>query len=181
MALARTLVDLNTPYLFRLVSSATLSTNGSGVVAGYQNADPSGGSGSTWTATEWSALTSLFSEVKMREFRLTFVFDTYAALVSYPAICISGVKSYINSAPTSIVQVWDNADAVIWNSRDTSKNGITHGIKGTDLNYAVVTTPNPGSYAGCPGAIQWYGSGAGTSQSIGLIMIEGIYEFRSRI
>jgi hypothetical protein len=184
-ALAQSMVELNTVYEFRLVTTATLSSNGSGILAGYQNADPSGGSGSTWTASEWSALVSLFSEVRMKSFSIRFSspyprdpdFNTNTGNF----IVLSGVLSSVASAPTTAAQVWDNADARPFNLQHTQRDVILHTIKGTDLNWAIVTTPNPGSYAGVPGSIQWYGSTYPASTTCGVIFIEGIYQFRSRI
>jgi hypothetical protein len=180
MSMASSLVDINTIYRFRLTNSANATTTGGGILTGYQNADPSGGSGSTWTATEWSSLTSLFSEVRCTKFSLHF--GRIAGLTQGNPIYISGVLSTVGANPTSTNQVWDNADAQIWNcASETSVHPIKHTIVQSDVAFAIVTTPNPGSYAGCPGAIQYYGDGFSTSTVVTKIAIEGFYEFRSRI
>lgn len=164
-----------------------ISSNGSGLLAGYQNADPSGGTGSTWTSTEWTAITSLYSQVRMIEFSVYFtpvspedtkVITSSGGNASY----VSGVLSSVSAAPTTRSQVWDNADAKIFCPLSmTTGKAFKHTIRPRSLNWAVVTTPNPGSYAGCPGAIQYYGDGFPGSTPIFAVSMEGIYEFRSRI
>jgi hypothetical protein len=188
----RSLRSLNRTVRFRLTDNNSpllyISSNGSGIVSGYQNADPSGGSGSTWTSTEWSALTSLYSEVRMIEFSIYFTpvspEDTKNITTSGGnAVTVSGVLSSVAAAPTSRAQVWDNADAKIFCCLSmTTGKPYKHTIRpGRKLNWAVVTTPNPGSYAGCPGAIQYYGDGMVASAPLFAVSMEGIYEFRSRI
>jgi len=179
-ALAQSMVDMNTIYKFRLVSSTNISSSGGGVIASYENADPSGGTGSTWTATEWSAITSLFSEVKMDIFQLWFT--AVQGLTQGNQLWISSALSSISANPTSTTQVLDNADAKLYRFAScTESNPFIHTLKGTDLNWAIVTTPNPGSYAGCPGAIQFYGDGYSASSTVGKLGIVGVYSFRSRI
>jgi len=179
-SLASSIVDMNTVYKFRLTNSANLTTTGGGVLQGYENADPSGGSGSTWTATEWSALISLFSEVKMDMFQLWF--SPVTGLTQGAPLMISGVLSSVSANPTSVNQVLDNADAQAW-CLGTTKEPFSykHTIRGSDLGWAIVTTPSPGSYAGCTGAIQYYGDGYSTTTTVAKLYIVGVYSFRSRI
>jgi len=97
-------------------------------------------------------------------------------------LAISGVLSSVASAPTTWNQVVDNADSVVYPFiNDHSGRVFRHSLKGTDLNWAVVTTPNPGSYAGCPGSIQYYGNGLPTAEPLLLYTMIGVYSFRSRI
>lgn len=174
------LVDNNQPLLY-------ISSNGSGLVAGYQNADPSGGSGATWTAGEWSTVTALYSQVRMIEFSIYFTpvspEDTKQINTSGGnAIFISGVLSSLAAAPTTRAQVWDNADAKILNVLSfTTGKPYKHTIRPRSTNWAIVTSPNPGSFAGCPGGIQYYGDGFAATVPCFAVSMEGIYEFRSRI
>jgi len=181
MALAGSLVDMNTVYEFRIVSAGiSLTASAGGVLASYQTADPSGGG--TWTATEWASLVTLFSEVKMKRFTCHFVRALNTGIAAGQGIAVSGVLSTVAAAPTTYSQVYDNADANVYNLlNDTSLHGYKHTIKGTDLTWAIVTTPNPGSYAGCPGSIQWYGNGITINSTVGQVHISGHYLFRSRI
>jgi hypothetical protein len=186
MLLAQSMVALDTVYEFRLTNflSGGINSSGAGVIAGYQNADPSGGAGSTWTASEWSALISLFSEVKMKKFSLRFCpFNNSNGNTKFGGhMVISGVLSTIAAAPTTYAQVWDNADATQFQIvQSTAKSGKYHAIEGTGLSWAVVTTPNPGSYAGCPGGIQYYASGMVATTGYADLLYEGFYLFRSRI
>lgn len=189
---SRGLTDMSRVVRFRLVDNLTTpaaqSSNGSGVLAGYQNADPSGGSGSTWTASEWTTLTSLYSQVRLVKMTVWFMpippaLDSKVAGDISNYLIISSVLSSVASAPTSSAQVHDNADAKIHTLFTTSNpRPIKHVLRPKGkLNWAVVTTPNPGSYAGCPGAIQWYSDTLVVSQVQMAIKTEGIYEFRSRI
>jgi len=176
---------------FRLVDNASsptqLSSTGGGVLAGYQNADPSGGSGATWTAQEWSAITTLYSQVRLVEFKVSLIpvpqFDTKLAGDISNYLTISSVLSSVAAAPTSSHAVYDNADAKIYTPfAMTTGKPIVHILRPRGRpQWAVVTTPSPGSYAGCPGAIQWYADQLPVSAVIFMLLIEGIYEFRSRI
>jgi len=191
-SISRGLTSLNRVQAFRLVDNNNptqyLGSNGSGIIAGFQNADPSGGSGSTWTASEWTALTSLYSEVRLVSFEIWFtpVSPEDNKLPSASAgnvLYISGVLSSIAAAPTTRAQVLDNADAKLWTPLSyTLGRPFIHRIRPRrPLNWATVTTPSPGSYAGCPGAIQWYGDGYPISINLIAISMIGVYEFRSRI
>jgi len=186
----RSLTDMNKVVAFRLVDNSSTSllyaSSASGVLAGYHNADPSGGG--TWTSAEWSSITALYSQVRLISFCLSFapcpLEDTkLSGTTAGSTIVVSSVLSTIGGAATARSQVWDNADAKVYNLlANQGKTPFKHYLrpKGT-LQWAVVTTPNPGSYAGCPGGIQWYGDNFPDSSSIMTVYIEGIYEFRSRI
>jgi len=180
MSMAGSLISMDTIYKFRLVhGNVDVKSTGGGVVSGYENADPSGGSGSTWTALEWSSLITLFSQVKMHKFTCHFTADI--GLTQGQVIAVSGVLSSLAGNPSTFDNSWDNADSKLWAPKEVSLHGFVHSISGSDLNWAIVTTPNPGSYAGVPGAIQWYGSGFGATVTVGQVSMEGIYCFRSRI
>jgi len=191
MALAGSLVSLNTVYDFRLVPNATtftfLASTAGGLISGFQNADPSGGAGSTWTASEWAALISLFSEVKMKSFEMHFWPINLSSTAAGTALlgnglCISGVLSTVAAAPGATNVVLDNADAVIYKfQNDYSDKVFVHRVKGTDLSWAIVTTPNPGSFAGVPGSIQYFGDGFIHTTALIFYTLVGFYSFRSRI
>jgi len=160
------------------------------VIAGFQSCDPSGGG--TWTASEWASLITLFSEVKFKKFSMHFwpVNLSSTTILNTPTLgnglAISGVLSSVAAAPTTFNQVVDNADAVVYKFlNDYSDKVFVHTIKGTDISWAIVTTPNPGSYAGCPGSIQYFGNGFPTNAGAGMALIlytmVGFYKFRSRI
>jgi len=187
----RSLMSLNTSRLFRLTDNNQpllyISSNGSGLLAGYQNADPSGGSGATWTSTEWTNIIALYSQVRLIEFSVFFTpvspEDTKQINTSGGnAVYVSGVLSSVAAAPTLRSQVWDNADCKIFTCLSmTTGKPYKHTIKPKSCNWAIVTSPNPGSFAGCPGAIQYYGDGFANSVPCFGVSMEGIYEFRSRI
>lgn len=180
------LFRMTTTNLFRLTEqTADITTDGSGVAKGFASADPSGGSGSTWTATEWSPITNLFSEVRLVWFRVHISFAPSIPTTESvaPVFAISSVLNSVASAPTSINTVMDNADSKLWQTiQQTRLVAPFFTLRPRQLlNFAVTTTPNPGSYAGCPGSIQWYGAGHVASTTIARVICEGVYEFRSRI
>jgi len=185
MAVAASMVDLGTVYKFRLIHViGGQSSSAGGVLSGYQNADPSGGAGSTWTAAEWASLITLFSEVRNVSFSIKINPYRNNLLLQSGALYVSGVLSSLAAAPTTADQCFDNADAKNYSiGTDSTRFGFSHTVKNTlsELSWAIVTTPNPGSYAGCPGAIQWFGNGFTASVAVIQYAVEGIYEFRSRI
>jgi len=181
LAMAQAFIGLDTIYEFRLVSAGlSLTVTGGGILGAFQTADPSGAG--SWTATEWASLIALFSEVRMKSFTVHFVRALNTGIAAAQGMAISGVLSTVGSAPTTYSQVYDNADATIWAAgTDTSAHGYKHTIRGTDLTWAIVTTPNPGAYAGCPGSIQYYTAGMTAGVTFGQYHLSGIYAFRSRI
>jgi len=181
-------MSLWSPRRFRLVDNSTsgivLNSTVGGVMAGAFNCDPSG-SGS-WTASEWSALTTLYSEVKVIWFKVTFNIAPQSdskidGTAPGNSLYVSAVMSNIGATPTSSAQVYDNAGAKVYQVFHTRGMPVSHKLRQRDLNYAIVTTPSPGSYAGCSGGIQWWMDQLPVSVTIGYAKIEGVYEFRSRI
>lgn len=182
-SIASSFVDLNTIYTFRLGGHSTISQT-SGVVNTFIACDPSA---TGVNFPEWATLSSLFSEFRLKLFQVQFViapFNTTAlgTAVSVPPIMICGNLGTA-VAPGSYAAIADNADAKLWAAaKDTSKNGYTHRLSGTHLNFSQVTTPTTEPYAGAPGSIQVYGSFGSTSQADVIhVLISGVYEFRSRV
>jgi hypothetical protein len=180
LAFAQSMMSLNTIYVIRLTHvTSDLSSNGSGVLTGYQNADPSGGSGATWTSPDWSACASLFLEVRMKHFTV-HLGSQYLAGNNYGTIVVSGGLINLSSSPGSYDSVFDNAGSKVHNIYNSTPNPITHSIEGKTLNWAACATPNPGAYAGVPGFVQWYANNLSNSQVYLKCIVEGVYEFRSR-
>ncbi len=182
-SMAKSFVNLNTVYTFRLGGHSTISQS-SGVVNTFIATDPSS---SGVNFPEWSTLSSLFSEFRLKHFQVQFVVAPFnltnlGTAVSIPPLMICGNLGTA-VAPGSYAAVADNADAKLWAAaKDTSKNGYTHSISGTHLNFSQVTTPTTEPYAGAPGSIQIYGSFGSTTQAdVVHVLISGIYEFRSRV
>ncbi len=182
-SMAKSFVNLNTVYTFRLGGHSTI-TQTSGVINTFIATDPSS---SGVNFPEWSTLSSLFSEFRMKHFQVQFVVAPFnltnlGTAVSIPPLMICGNLGTA-VAPGSYAAVADNADAKLWAAaKDTSKNGYTHSISGTHLNFSQVTTPTTEPYAGAPGSIQIYGSFGSTTQAdVVHVLISGVYEFRSRV
>jgi len=179
------LVDQDTIYRFRLTAGPFfLASNGAGVTAGFETADPSGGG--SWTASEWNNLTPLFTEVRLIEFKMrmfvTGVYDSNAWQGTNPTFVWNTSLTTPTAAPTSAPVVWDNASAKIVNvTLPNSREEVMTVRPRSLLNFASTSAPNPGSFAGCPGSINWYAENLPVSISWGVFYLEGFYEFRNRV
>jgi len=178
-SLAGSFVDLNREYEFMLKGYTTLSFS-STVINSFFPCDPSA-SGSNFP--EWGDLTPLFSEFKMVEFGVQLAnseLDT-SSTHQYQALAIGGNLGTA-AAPGSYATIVDNADSRLWPwYKSTDRRGITHIIKGTDLNWSGVTSPTTTPYAGAPGCIGVYASASDSPSNVIDCIVWGIYKFRSRV
>jgi len=178
-SLAGSFVDLNREYEFMLKGYSTLSF-AAGVINSFFPCDPSA-SGSNFP--EWGDLTPLFSEFKMVEFGVQFSNSAIdrTVTVEYQSLAIAGNLGTA-AAPGSYATLVDNADSRLWPwFNSTDRRGITHILKGTHLNYSVVTSPTTTPYAGAPGSIQVFASGGANTANVIDCIVWGIYKFRSRV
>jgi hypothetical protein len=173
-------LDPRTVYVFMLKGFSTLTTNGSGVLASFIPFDPSS---SGYNFAEWTSLSSLFTEFRLRTFECQFVgsSDTTVALSISP-VAISSNMGITGVAPTNIGGVIQNADGIFWKgSDDTTALGYTHVVKPSyPLGWSLVSSPTTTPYAGAPGCIQIYATNQGISTTVGLVRVMGVYEFRVR-
>jgi len=178
-SLASSFMDLNREYTFMLKGYSTLGYT-STVINAFFPCDPSA-SGSNFP--EWGDLTPLFSEFKMVEFGVQFCntkLDS-SATQEFQSLAIGGNLGTAG-APGSYATVVDNADSVLWPwFLSTDRRGITHRLKGTDLNWSVVTSPTTTPYAGAPGCIAVYSTGNASPATVIDCKVWGIYKFRSRV
>jgi len=179
------LVDPRHIYKFRMASTAlAISSNGSGIAAGYETCDPSGGG--TWTATEWASLTGLFNQVRCSKFVLHCVKGQNVASSgtgATPYIVFGSTLATPTGAPGTVGIVWDNSDAKVHCPSNVSGSGmIVHAITldKSFVDFASIATPNPGSYAGCPGGILYYGANFSNGMTVLQYFLEGFYELQSR-
>jgi len=175
--LAMSLVSLNQVYPFRLASHQTFATDGSGKSAFSIFVDPSS-SGSNFP--EYSTIITLFNQVRVRSFEVTFA-PAYrsAGTNSYPLI-IAGCLTTLG-VPTSFTSVVENADSYLYPWQSWTGPPYKHKIKYAPKPvWADVTTPDPGDNVGCPGCIIGYTDTLPASVDYLSVMIVGIYEFRSR-
>jgi hypothetical protein len=124
----------------------------------------------------------LFTEVKLIEFRLHVCWANSALPINGYAAFTPSLASTA-SPPGTGGAVWDNAEAKLVNPQFIkSSNGMNvFTVKPrTGLEFASTTTPNPGSYAGIPGSIGYYGAGFPASASVATIFLEVFLMFRNR-
>ena len=178
------LMNLNTVYEFCLKGRISIAVDSFGNIDQFVATDPSA---SGWNAPEWSTLTALFSEFKLREFKIQFVqrypLNNNGTISDsfYPPLLIGGNLGTA-VAPGGYQAVADNADSKFWSFlADNSPTGYTHTIKAGGIQWSQVTTPTVEPYAGAPGCIQFYSSGLPANNTLLELLITGIYEFRSRV
>jgi hypothetical protein len=187
------IVPLGQSMIIQLRGALTLSTDGSGNIKSYLVADPSSTTSTSFgTATqfgEWSALTSFFAQVRIKQFEV-YLAPTYHDETKgddFPSMYISGSLVPNISAPTTANQVADNGDSQLWNPF-TDKSGRTryHAVRqpSKNLAWASVSTPSPGFSggvaSGCPGAILFWMTGGPISVAIATVLVVGTYQLRSR-
>jgi hypothetical protein len=182
VTLAKNFVSLNQVYRFRLGGHATIGYS-SGVLDDFLPCDPSA---SGLGFPEWPTLSALFSEFKLVELQVQFLrqrqsSNDYATQFNNPIIIAGNLGTA--AAPGSYANLADNADAVMWQAASsTSDRGYTHVLKGTNLNWSVVSTPTTDPFAGAPGSIQMYGTASsGVPNDVIHCLVVGIYDFRSRV
>lgn len=179
-SLSSMLVDPLEVYTFRLGGYTALNRT-SGVTNSFLASDPSA---SGWNSPEWSTLSALFSEFRLK--RLTAkVVHNYNGSLTTGVGCLA-IASNLGTAvnPGSYAALADNADVQWYSYQSTTNSGIVHSMWATDLNWSEMTTPTTTPYAGAPGSIQFYsdnGLASGTDSNVFQILIEGIYEFRIRV
>jgi len=175
---ASAFVSLDTVYTFRLAGSARLAYT-STVINTFYACDPSSGG---VNFGEWSTLSALFSEFRMVRFSIRLVPSWFPNdTASYQPLWIAGnLGTAVN--PGSTAALADNADSMIWNAHgDHTSNGYKHTLHGRGLGWSQVTTPTVEPFAGAPGSIQLYGSCSASPTDAYDVLVEGVYEFRSRV
>lgn len=174
---AASFVSLNKVYTFRLAGAASLSYS-TGVINTFYACDPSA---SGVNFGEWSTLSALFSEFRMKKFSIHFVSNFQTDIYGYGGLYICGNLGTATN-PGSTAAIADNADSVVWAGKgDRTSRGYHHVIHGTQLGWSQVTTPTVEPFAGAPGSIQIYGVASAAATGDYQLIVEGIYEFRSRV
>jgi hypothetical protein len=172
------LLDPTTVYTFLLKGYSTISVPASGIIAQFIPFDPSS---TGFNFAEWSTLSSLFAEFKLRRFAVQFVGNTNTTgAQAYGPVAIGSNISY-SSAPTSTGQVISQADGIFWKGANhTTDRGYTHTVHPGNIGWSLVSSPTNTPYAGAPGCIQIYGTNTGVSCTYALARVMGWYEFRVR-
>jgi len=177
LSLAMSMVDLNAVVDFRLALVLTLSTDSSGNLAFSIPVDPSS-SGSNFP--EYSTITTLFNQVRVRSFQCTFAPVYRSVSNNSQAFVVAGCLDTLGN-PTSYTSVVQNADSYLYPWQSWTTAPYVHKIKYNPMPvWANVTTPDPGDNIGCPGCIIGYSTGLPHSVELLNVLVAGVYEFRSR-
>lgn len=175
--LAGSLLNLNTSYMVRMAQQVTVQSTVGGVVQFSEPVDPSA-AGQNFA--EYSTWTTLFNQVRVKSFKITIapIRNTVTLGANYPGIVASCLTTL--GVPTSAVSLAENADSVLYAWNVLTKP-LVHSVKFHPLPlWADITTPDPGDNIGTPGCIMGYFDGLTASTDCFRMLVEGIYEFRSR-
>jgi len=173
-------MDPRAVYTFMLKGFSTITCTAGGVVASFIPMDPSA---SGFGFVEWPNLASLFTEFRIREFKVQFVgatnTNTGGSAFFQPVAVGSNIG--LSGVPSSYGQVIQQADGRFWKgSNSTSNLGYWHIVRPYQIGWSLVATPTTTPYAGAPGCVQIYGTSQGISSTVALAMVCGVYEFRTR-
>jgi len=180
-------------YEITLKNIFTGTTNGSGIFATYLSFDPSATVtspfGSVTQFTEFAAIQTLFSNIKLTQFEISmtpsYLDDTKGD--TNPAMVIASIPSAPVATPGSYQVVADNADSVMWNLIvDKSGRPVYHSARPPrGLAWAGTAIPNPGAsggvMSGCPGSILFYGTGLPNNTVVFTLKATGHYKLTGRI
>jgi hypothetical protein len=159
VALASSFVDANTIYEFRLSRYFAKSTSVAGVLDDYFDNNPA-------SYSEWSALTTLFSMVKLRRSMARFArayqnaVGTTVAVGAFRPMVIN-INFDDIGAPGSYAGALDSPKNKVWNyvfDTDPLPQVLTLDFVGEhEPLWADVTTPSSSTlFQGCPGCCQMY-------------------------
>ncbi len=169
LSVARSLTSVQGIYEFKLTRGLGLSTSVGGIVNFYANNDPS-------IYAEWSSLTALFSQVKLRRVEVSFSREIATAIPTTTSVGSWQPAAFnINyddiGAPGGYASVLDSPKFMVWNyAFDTSATPkiLTLDFTGEhEPLWTDVTAPASSTlYQGCPGCTQIYIDNATPSTEI---------------
>lgn len=182
-------IPLNDSKVFQFRNLITVTSNGSGVVAGMIPCDPSATLAAPFASgalfNEWSTVATLFSAIKCVQLECQFEPSSSDEVKGDSSIgfAIAGNLTAISNFATSYLATVDNADSQRWNPvLDTSGRGRYHAIRHRpSLNWGGTATPASSAavYAGAVGGIGMYGSTA-ISLQVFTILVVGTYVLSNR-
>lgn len=182
-------IPLNQVIRVQLRNLITVTSNGSGVIAGMIPCDPSATLAAPFAAgalfPEWTNFGTLFSGIKCVQLECTFMPSSSDEVKGDASIgvAIAGNLTSISNFATSYIATMDNGDSQHWNpTLDTSGRGVYHSIKHRkSLLWGGTATPASSAavYAGAVGGIGMYASTA-VSLNLFSIRVVGTYLLSSR-
>lgn len=178
--ISSSLLATDTVYTFRLGGTSSINSS-SGAVDTSISFDPSTNG---FSMPEWSSISALFNEFRIRSFHAQFCLaHTNATTDAGPVLIIGSNLGVSSGSPGSYAAVGDNADARMWSCfSDRSATGYTHHVNCAVVGWGDTTTDTAKPYAGGPGCLQIFGQFGSTNTTAQIrVLVWGIYEFRSRI
>jgi hypothetical protein len=182
-------IPIKQSWPFQLRNVLTMSTDGSGVLAGVipgnPNATLSSAFGSVALFPEWTNVAALFSAVRIRQLEITVMSKYVETKGDVPGTIIIATQ-YVSSSsfPSSYATASDNQDSqMISITNDTSGRGSYHAMKWpVSIAPAATNDPDPTGDAliGAPGGIALYGNTLPISTSIVQILVVGTYDLFNR-
>ncbi len=174
MASLSGIVNQNTIYRFRLTSAGTVATGGGTAIALTVTLDPTGYS-------EFSSLSALFSEIRVVK-SVLHVSNYFDESTPSPKIttgmAIGFNLAYTSTAATSSADVWALAGSRIHPLYGLEIGNYVAGIP--TMEWATMSSPVPGPYAGCYGVWWAYAGSLTTSRTYATWFVETEYECRAR-
>lgn len=172
-------------YLFRLCQNVLITSNGSGVAAGYIVNDPTSTMANFGEHVNY--LTNLFTEYRIIRSRWTFVTNVGGSqdskTTSFSPLAIGVYLRTSSSLPSvsSANQVLDNQPSFQWNViNDASPRGMKiNQWFDKKINFQLTTTTST-DYAGAPGGILYYGGALPVSVNIASVTQEVWLLYRGR-
>jgi len=171
----------------QLRNIVSVTSNGSGVIAGYLPFDPSATLSSLFGGvanfTEWSSIQNLWSRVKLKEFTVSmvpsYIDDTKGD--NFFGLCVASNATASYSNPSSYSNAADNVDSILWNPvKDLSGSAKVMSYRPKGLGWGPCSSPATNTGLGCPGSFIFYGTGFPVSTAIIGMKIVGTYIFDSR-
>lgn len=159
----------------RLVDFGQVLCSSGGVLSAMIDSDPS-----TFSTGEWADFKAVYGQVRLIGSRITIMVGQDGKTLNVRPVAVGATLSN-SSAPGGYVATLDNVRSLYWTpSQDTSAKGRKLEFRQKNLEFADVSTPNPGGFAGCPGGFGMYGDGLGNALHVLNYMIESFVEFRNR-
>jgi hypothetical protein len=161
-----------------LQGESTIASDGSGNAYIAIPFDPSS---SGYNFTEWSSVSTLYSEIKHVATQIQVTGLNITALTQGTPLFIGYIFSR-NTSPTSLANVVQLSSTKSYNlERDTSSRGFTMTARARGpLNWSPTSTVVTNAYAGCPGSFQIAGNAYTVSINLALVRVKSIYLVRGR-
>lgn len=140
--------------------------------------------GSSALFSEWSAVSTLFARVKVKQFEIsmtpTYIDDTKGD--NFNAVAIASVPLGTLATPNGYTSVCDNRDSVLWNPIN-DKSGVSKyfSAKIRGLGWGPIGSPGGTTGLGCPGSLVFFGNSLPTTVELFNLRVVGTYIFDGRI